>query len=426
MCSAIRALSKVLYHCIYLVLYNIPQLLQKNSRIVTTLCLPHNIQRRLGPTVTHQMPEQTIIKVPLKDGSGEVTYSMRGLKEDEVDIWTKFCASVFSYKESPPPASYFGRHYYNDPHRSATLIRVMFYRCEDGTEKIVASVRVFLRQISIGGGESVYGGGIGEVCTDMKHRRRGLSKLLLQEAIRIMIEKNFQVSLLHAAPAFFPVYESSGYEGTISHWSKVKINPTILFQTGIANVALRLAAFPADTECLMEIHQQFSEKSYCGTIIRSKEYWNNYLSQELENSLWVLTAKADTNAIIAWMSIRSRGESQYQLREFGCHKQAVGRSEGLSFAKCFGSLLRQIIQDFTGKEATDSFNLHLPTTILEMLRIRDVDDTDGATFIDWASEIAANDQGWMYRTLPSSGGVDNMPQITEKQFPHLIWPSDSF
>jgi predicted acetyltransferase len=67
-------------------------------------------------------------------------------------------------------------------------------------------------------------GGIGEVCTDAEHRKRGLSKMLLQNVISIMKERQLQISLLHAAAVFFPVYQKAGgYAGSTSHWSVVQV-----------------------------------------------------------------------------------------------------------------------------------------------------------------------------------------------------------
>jgi len=71
---------------------------------------------------------------------------IRGLSEDEISTWANFCASCFSYKPDPPLPSYFERHYYNDPRRDSTLIRVAVNA--DG--EIVSSVRVFRRTVSLG------------------------------------------------------------------------------------------------------------------------------------------------------------------------------------------------------------------------------------------------------------------------------------
>ena len=112
----------------------------------------------------------------LDDGS-EVTYTLRGLTEAEVKPWAAFCASIFAYKANPPPPEYFERHYFNDPVHKASFIRVAFTKEEE--PKIVASCRVFERCIADGQGGTILAGGIGEVCTNNDHRRRGLSKELL-------------------------------------------------------------------------------------------------------------------------------------------------------------------------------------------------------------------------------------------------------
>ena len=371
------------------------------------------------------MSAEQLIRV--KVGNDEVSYTMRGLKNDEVDDWTEFCASVFAYKANPPPASYFGRHFYNDPERSASLIRVMIYNGstaddQDSTTtkpQIVSSCRIFRRTISLGGGSIVVGGGIGEVCTDNDHRRRGLSKMLLQDAIRIMTEQNHQLSLLHAAPAFFPVYESSGYVGTTSCWSLVSIFQEKLSDINVVGSSVRLAEFPADTDRLQILHRGFTEEKFCGTIVRTKAYWNDYLSKELEKSLWVLTDEA--GLIVAWLSIRSRGERIFQLCDFGCDLDVV-RLEDSLFATYFGSLLYHAARDMVGNEKGSSFNLHFPTKILDGIR----KSPEQSGFVDWKSETNEDDHGWMYRTLPSSNVTQENIQNISEQFPHLIWPADSF
>lgn len=360
------------------------------------------------------MPKIEGEKVTIELGEGsEVTYIMRGLHEDELDKWTAFCASVFAYKANPPPASYFGRHYYNDPLKSAKLIRVMFYGSE-----IVASCRVFRRSISTGGSENpdLLAGGIGEVCTDSNHRRRGLSKLLLQDAIRIMTEQNMQISLLHAAPAFFSVYQSSGYACTTSRWSLIDVNRKKIAFPGesAGDFTLALAEFPSDTERLMELHQRFTELRFAGSIIRSKRYWNEYLSKELGGTLWVL--KSLSGSLTAWISVRIRGENICQIREFGCDLEVF--EDNSVFARVFSLLLYQATQKLL-ELSTEVFTLHFPTFLLDTLR----GDKPGTPFLDWSTECAEDDEGWMYK--PLAGSQIEMPKINE-HFPHLIWPADSF
>jgi predicted GNAT family N-acyltransferase len=114
---------------------------------------------------------------------------------------------------------------------------------DDNDEKlngeIVSSVRIFRRTLSTGGAAAnssnsgddgattIEAGGIGEVCTSPNHQRRGLSKILLKDAINIMSNSGdggMSCSLLHANPEFRPVYNKiGGYKSVPSRWSLVPI-----------------------------------------------------------------------------------------------------------------------------------------------------------------------------------------------------------
>mmetsp|Transcript_13308 Transcript_13308/g.15252 ORF Transcript_13308/g.15252 Transcript_13308/m.15252 type:complete len:326 (-) Transcript_13308:205-1182(-) len=275
------------------------------------------------------------VRLEIKQESEQTTtktleYEIRGLREDEIPTWANFCASVFAIKANPPPASYFERHYYNDPNRGdSSSIRVMI----DTNGDIVSSCRIFSKNLSLGEVDNndeekklrtIEAGGIGEVCTSPLHRRRGLSKILLQDALSIMREStSCRVSLLHAAHTFLPVYRSRGYESTVSLWSLATIDKTNLFQHAkkyddASNCKFRLAEFPHDTSRLQFLHQQYSERRFIGCVVRSKEYWDMYLSKELNERIHVMTTcNNDSNTIQAWMSLRPRAEGRMQLIEFG-------------------------------------------------------------------------------------------------------------
>ena len=344
--------------------------------------------------------------VTLEDGSIE-EYSMRGLREDEIGAWASFCESVFSYKKpNPPPASYFERHFYNDPMARADLIRVVFWR--DTT--LVSSCRIFQKEISLGNGASVMAGGIGEVCTSSEHRCRGLSKRLLLNAMEIMRHDGIELSLLHAAPNFFPVYErGGGYVSTVSEWNVATIRVDRLKAAISTNLSqktctIRQAQFPNDTLQLKKLHQQFSEAKLVGCIIRSEAYWNRYVSEELGDTLHVLE-DVKSKSIIAWMSIRQRGD-RWQMREFGCDLVTY------SVVMALPSLLIHCLPDFDASTMS-MMTLHLPTFVCHSIKNCD--------FIE--SVVEENDVGWMYATL-KHGGID-MLHLT-KSIPHHIWPTDSF
>ncbi|OEU14583.1 hypothetical protein FRACYDRAFT_241132 [Fragilariopsis cylindrus CCMP1102] len=348
------------------------------------------------------------------------TYILRGLKNDnELHQWTKFCATVFSYKLlNPPSEEYFYRHYFNDPnndpnnnsnstsnanpsknsgHGHHSLVRVAF----DNKNQIVASCRIVLRTISTGRRRhsqqeedkvlnlNLNCGGIGEVCTDITHRRRGLSTILLKNALHIMKErKDIHISSLHASFQFFPLYKSLGYISTCTssgnRWSTVPMTIMLEASSSLSHRCtsipicnsnhhhhhhynnnnnnnnsggvVREARFPQDTEQLHQLHRYYSEQRLLGCIVRSKEYWTKYISEELKGSLFVLVqqqqqqqlldvGKEDEEKdrdyiIVAWLSLRSTTTTttttpsedddgyrrSFQIQEFGMNLSLLPKS----------------------------------------------------------------------------------------------------
>ncbi|KAL9178863.1 hypothetical protein ACHAXT_011836 [Thalassiosira profunda] len=385
--------------------------------------------------------------VALPDGS-TARYHLRGIRlvtaeegperrDDDVARWTQFCASVFSYKPNPPPPSYFARHFYNDPRRDAALVRVLVHCPTNSDEEklngeIVASVRIFRRSLSTGpDGGTIEAGGIGEVCTSPDHQRRGLSKILLKDALSIMSksskkEGGMKCSLLHANPDFRPVYAKvGGYASVRSAWSVVTVRLQNLTSTKTRDGwTIRMADCKRDAEQLQKLHREYSESRLI-TIVRSVQYWQEYVGAELGNTLWVLERPTDEGEkILAWISIRKRGD-RYQLREFGADKRE-GTSVGTSWAlrRLLGAALDQV-GEAVGSEK-EVLPLVMPTFVLSELRgERSTDDT--ADFLDVERATEENDDGWMYVSFDDTG-----PSVTElttrgaDPVPHLIWPTDSF
>ena len=354
---------------------------------------------------------------------------MRGLREEEIGSWASFCASVFSYKAQPPPPSYFERHYRNDPLAESDLVRVILWK----DEIIVSSCRIFQKEVSLGNGKTVPAGGIGEVCTSVDHQRRGLSKHLLHNAIEIMKFRQMKLSLLHAAPEFFPVYKrAGGYASTNSKWSVATLQLDQLNGAAAAAAAAaaasaiakddslsiyttRLAEFPNDTKRLQLMHQEYSEQKLAGCIVRSEAYWNTYLSRELDGTLFVLEGNKNNEGksnVLACMSLRQRGD-RFQMREFSCCDPVqcpVDLAVPLLVRTCLSLHMETL-----SMSATTTIDLQLPTFVLQSI--------GGADCEYVQCVVEENDMGWMYVSLQEEG-VD-MVEIN-KSTPHLIWPSDSF
>ncbi|KAI2504655.1 hypothetical protein MHU86_9765 [Fragilaria crotonensis] len=326
---------------------------------------------------------QHAFSVAVEDGS-IVEYTMRGLHEHEIGAWARFCASVFSYKPNPPPSSYFERHYRNDPLAEADLVRVIL--CNDGV--IVSSCRIFQKEVSLGNGATVAAGGIGEVCTSAAHRRRGLSKYLLHNAMDIMKLRRMDISFLHAAPEFFPVYErGGGYASTHSEWSVATLQLDQLIAAGTDSLSMystRLAEFPKDTKRLQLLHKEYSEQKFAGCIVRSEEYWNIYLSQELDGALHVL--EDNSKGVVAWMSLRQRGD-RFQMREFGCD------TANCPVELALPHLVKTCLLDFNAPSTT-TIELHLPAFVLRSLGSAHCKYVQGV--------VEEEDLGWMYVPLRRS------------------------
>jgi len=318
------------------------------------------------------------------------------------------------------------------------------------TGEIVSSVRIFRRTLSTGssnsGGATIEAGGIGEVCTSPDHQRRGLSKILLKDAINIMSTScdgvgdsggMMSCSLLHANPEFRPVYNKvGGYECVPSKWSLVpiKLNKLVInSSTDETNKwTTRQAIFPQDVSQLKALHTEYSEKRLI-TITRSTEYWTNYVSAELGESLWVLE---DDASIVAWLSIRKRGD-RYQLREFGADRNKHSISNIISFAlkRLLGVALQQIGED-VHVDSEKKVSLLLPTFILSDMQQEKMNGAnnevgsnheDDYSLFDNDSVVEENDDGWMYAVFDKSEpNVLELTMRAKDPVPHLIWPTDSF
>ena len=313
----------------------------------------------------------------LDDGS-VVAYTLRSLREEsEIVAWSVFCAAAFSYKPQPPPPEYFANHYWNDPDREISWIRV----AESEDEGIVASVRVFRRWVSNGSGGYWTAGGIGEVCTSPDHRRRGLSKALLEDALEIMA--GLQVSLLHAAPAFRPFYASMGYAPLTSEWTVARISDWKSWTTERCD--------KIDWDCSLYEEEQ---RHVCGSIRRSVDYWESWIGPKALPSCYALKEGARGMLHVA---PDKKKDGQFVLSEY------AGLGEDSS------RLFRAMVTAFFEEHSLpSSFDLKLPTVVFQSIQ---------DSFEDPRPD---NDDGWMYRSM--NGGTS----MLEVEKPHLIWPGDSF
>jgi len=142
--------------------------------------------------------------------------------EAEAEVWGALCARGFSHRPGDP--SRFYRKLRADPTARLEWIRVVV--SEDG--RLVGSVRVFDRAISLGEGvDPVRMAGLGEVCTDPDYRGRGISTVMLVDAVQFCeVRTGAVVSLLHAAAAVAPLYQRFGYRPLQVHYGRMLVDPS--------------------------------------------------------------------------------------------------------------------------------------------------------------------------------------------------------
>lgn len=348
--------------------------------------------------------------------------------------------------------------------------------------QIVASCRIFLRAVTApstttttttygragekrnglhGTRVPLPGGGIGEVCTHPNHRNRGLSKQLLLDCFAIMTELSLSITLLHAAPHFVSFYRAMGYCSTTTEWKVItwdnylapvrgeeqqelleslSSSPPSLTATttSVANVmrtTTRLAQFPKDSQQLHWVHQNYSENRFVGCIHRSEQYWSQYVSQELKNSLWILEYQHEHRSddsmecggnedskvtILGWLSVRPRltdqGTVRYQVREFGCTSVQDARY-----------VMERLLPFALPRDSnTPTVTLALPKVVWD--DIQNSGHSLPASSLFHGGEVSdETDHGWMYKQLNASNDaastfLEKIHVTTE----HLIWPTDSF
>ena len=351
--------------------------------------------------------------VVTKKSNETIPYVMTSLDtKKELSKWAEFCELIFSYKPNPPSSQYFERHVQNDP--LPTWIRVIL----SDNNSFAASVQTCQRRISTASSTDVSSyyssGGIANVVTCPNHRQRGLVKNLLQDSQdTIMIPNAMDCSLLHCSPTLIPVYQSGGYTSVTTPWTRIPVSLDDLLPPTNTHYTIRRAEFPKDTTQLQTLHQRFSEQKYVGCIIRSIDYWNQYIANEIGDKLYVLTS--NENMILAWMAIGKKG-SIYKLLDFGMDTS----SSLLSLSNAMGYLLHHSLQQQGEKDNNNSISVSIPTSIWEQ-----VEDASWILKNDDNAIIPDDDEGWMYKMInPNIPSMMNL--VSEKGKVHLIWPADSF
>jgi predicted acetyltransferase len=203
------------------------------------------------------------------------TYPIETLSPNDFNEWVEHCGSVFNIG-----SEYFRRHFVNDPHKDYNSVFII--KSEEG--KIISTVRVFHRQVYIGG--KIYKmGGIGEVSTNENYRRLGLSYKLLAAATEYMIKNDFYLSML--GTGYFSHYEKHGFMKAYSYGKDVgcdAINEQSSFHAP-SNFVEPPDIRPLNTDNFHDMAMLYNK--YCVNfnccIVRTKEYWQSWCAGEIKN-----------------------------------------------------------------------------------------------------------------------------------------------
>jgi len=193
-------------------------------------------------------------------------YPVEILSPNDFDEWVEHCGSVFENTGT----EYFRRHFVADPHKDYNSVFVI--KNEDG--KIISTVRVFHRQVYLGG--NIYKmGGIGEVSTNTNYRRLGLSYKLLAAASDYMKKNDFDLSML--GTGYFSHYAKHGFI-QINRYSKIVVGYD---DPGVPPSDIR----PLNSENFHDMAMLYNK--YCVNlnccIVRTKEYWQSWCKGEIAN-----------------------------------------------------------------------------------------------------------------------------------------------
>ncbi|MDF2685968.1 MAG: hypothetical protein K0S55_1149 [Clostridia bacterium] len=206
---------------------------------------------------------------------------IRTLKPDELDKWLDYCPYVFGNGVIDPDYRYyFEKHFKNDPQATYDGIFVAVENNENnGNEKIVSTVRVFIRRIFVCG-KSITMGGIGEDCTDPEYRRQGLSFSLLKKAIEFMKKLNINISVL--------------FTGNHAHYGKhdfQKVEYPILTCNITAasnyNYTIKKADFNNDLHIMQNLYEKTASRFSCVLDRFEDSYWRKWVTEELKEAYLV-------------------------------------------------------------------------------------------------------------------------------------------
>eukprot|EP00056_Hartaetosiga_gracilis_P007420 m.108139 g.108139 ORF g.108139 m.108139 type:complete len:420 (+) comp12700_c0_seq4:151-1410(+) len=366
------------------------------------------------------------------------TRCLRG--DEEVENWLDFVAECFRVKGTP--RSYFKRHVETDETFNANHVFVVVEKSKTPTtskeregEKVeegekdvfVSTCRVFERKVVING-EEISLGGIGEVCTHPERRKRGYARICMNKAIEFMKEYGYNLSSLHSCqPHLQAYYKRFNYVSCPMYYQTLTLafdassDKTADDCTGVSlGDYNKIDTFAADDNnhdvlnWMRSIHeQQFtsSSSSFNGTVVRTNNYWRNWIVHELQSTQEPqptvhIFPEHKGYAIIQHRSIR--GDGVFQVREFAYDSREHEKGKDEQESKYLLTALQQaraLAKD--GQTSShDSFDMKINIAV----PLIPLGFEDCVKVLERKSIV---DGGWMYRIINENSA--QLKRITHTQ-----------
>ncbi len=284
-------------------------------------------------------------------------YDIRALRENELREMIKLTSTAFESTEES-----FQRIYELDPFYDFNLARVA-----DKDGKLIAYLRSAPRVVALGKAR-VRMGGIAEVCTLHRYRRRGIATSLLKDMIELLAKRGFPVSMLYGNPTF---YGRLGW-ANCSIVSRLRIHRKGLPEYE-GHEKVREFRYD-DLEDLMVLYQSKYGEIPC-SMFRSKVHWEKRILKRGNFLVY------DDGSIKGYMGYRIKeqedGSKRFLVEEIACHNMQVihGMIGKLSRMKNIESLV------YSSRPGDDiQLALSLPGSVIEnswngMFRVNDVSST---------------------------------------------------
>lgn len=334
--------------------------------------------------------------------------------------WGQLCARGFSHRPGAPDRFY--RKYFADPTAHLEWTRVVV--CAEDN-RLVGSVRIFDRTWNIEGQE-VQCAGLGEVCTDPDFRGKGISTMMLVDAVQFCEHKTgARFSALHAATAVAPLYKRFDYTLLTVPYARFRFGSDVV----VGSFPLRAPLFADDWRELQAAYEAtIARLGQVGATVRNREYWEQWMPFVTGGNMyvWEYTTCGGGRAVGGYGCIASKPEG-FKLVDFGVAAD-VSDDTAVQF---LGYLCASRLVD----EATS--DVIVPWLLLSALHAPEgcVDVADGSL----------DDHGWMVRPLHQMEDGDwgmspppKVPALTLGDTPcellaaaseagtFLVWPVDSY